>query len=269
MNICRNGHELTESNIYSLRKRDGRIHKLCKTCKRLNRKRYHKIHRNSSNRKSASWKKAALNDGKCSNCATVGVSSPESVYCIRCLERKKVYRQNIKIDVIKLYGGCCNRCGIRNIDFLTIHHKNNDGNIERVATKNHGGSSFYKRLLMLEKRRSDLELLCFNCNLRIHRMNSKDTTASRCNLRTKIKLLSLYGDHCNYCGEKDPLVLCVDHINNNGKLDRMQFGTSTAFYRHLLKIKPRKDIQILCLNCNESKRIQNNHHNHHIHVEGL
>lgn len=72
----------------------------------------------------------------------------------------------------------------------------------------------------------------------------------------KGKILSHYGLLCLCCGENNPILLTVDHINNNGK----EHGTikrrykGSALYRYLVKNDYPIGIQILCFNCNIGKR---------------
>lgn len=58
---------------------------------------------------------------------------------------------------------CCNCCGEREIMFLSIDHKNNDGYKDRKITGN--GTGFY-RWLRLNKYPMDkgYQVLCYNCN---------------------------------------------------------------------------------------------------------
>lgn len=77
------------------------------------------------------------------------------------------YRLLIKHEVIEKYGGKCACCVESQILFLTIDHKNNDGNKERkevYGIKNPATTSWYLKLRR-EPTRKDLQVLCFNCNL--------------------------------------------------------------------------------------------------------
>ena len=70
----------------------------------------------------------------------------------------------------------------------------------------------------------------------------------------------IYGGRCACppCGETQPLFLEIDHVNNDGYLDRQQPGHqsgSTTFLRKLVKIGvPLPEYQLLCSNCNQGKR---------------
>jgi 5-methylcytosine-specific restriction endonuclease McrA len=67
----------------------------------------------------------------------------------------------------------------------------------------------------------------------------------------------MYGDSCVCCGIKDFEVLTLDHINNDGKADRMLHGAGSSFIKYLSKIPKRNDLQLLCWNCNRKKELMN------------
>ncbi len=79
--------------------------------------------------------------------------------------------------------------------------------------------------------------------------------------RLKIDALKAYSNNkakCACCGEKEIDFLCLDHINNDGKEDRKKTGLGTSFLKWLKVHNYPKDLklQVLCFNCNMSKRIQ-------------
>ena len=67
----------------------------------------------------------------------------------------------LRFDIIRGYGGKCECCGESNPYFLTIHHRYNDGHIER---KQEGWQTTYRRLRRENFPRDKYQLLCFNCN---------------------------------------------------------------------------------------------------------
>jgi hypothetical protein len=83
------------------------------------------------------------------------------------LEKQKEYRRKIKLEVLEKYGGKCKCCGENNWEFLAIDHINCDGGDERRARNGSntagGVYSFYLKLRR-EPIRTDLQVLCFNCN---------------------------------------------------------------------------------------------------------
>jgi len=85
-------------------------------------------------------------------------------YAAKTPERNRLYFLKIRKDVVEKYGGVCACCGEPRFEFLTIDHVNNDGGVERKADQKAQGRSWFLRLRREEKR-SDLQVLCWNCNL--------------------------------------------------------------------------------------------------------
>lgn len=132
---------------------------------------------NRSEKRRETWKNRELNN----LCIYCGKNEPSEGKkgCKTCLSKKvektsdfsknnrdKVNQYNLRIkhEVIEKYGNKCICCNETQILFLTIDHKNNDGNIERESIKNYNTSSFYMKLKR-EDIRTDIQVLCFNCNL--------------------------------------------------------------------------------------------------------
>ena len=65
--------------------------------------------------------------------------------------------------------------------------------------------------------------------------------------------IDLYGGKCSCCGESDIRFLTLDHINSDGRKDPM--GRGNALYSALRNCKKRKDLQVLCFNCNCGRQI--------------
>jgi predicted nucleic acid-binding Zn ribbon protein len=62
----------------------------------------------------------------------------------------------------------------------------------------------------------------------------------------------LGGYKCRCCGETEKVFLAVDHINNDGPVDRKQCGGGTGLHR-LVIMRNGVGFQILCFNCNWAK----------------
>ena len=77
-------------------------------------------------------------------------------------------------------------------------------------------------------------------------------TKYRAELRSEMH--AAYGGACACCGEKEPLFLQLDHVFNDGHIDRKQHKTSAKL---LAKLKnkgwPKDRYQLLCANCNHGK----------------
>ena len=89
---------------------------------------------------------------------------------------------------------------------------------------------------------------CFNCRIREQRFIYKT------------KVFDHYGWECKCCGENIVAFLTIDHINNDGYLDRMKKGwkrklTSKDLYFMIIKDKFPDRFQTLCQNCNLGKLV--------------
>ena len=76
---------------------------------------------------------------------------------------EKDYRDNLKEECFLHYGKICKCCGESNIEFLTIHHVNGNGNQHRREIGVGSGGHFY---IWLKKNNfpEGFAVLCFNCN---------------------------------------------------------------------------------------------------------
>lgn len=89
-------------------------------------------------------------------------------------------------------------------------------------------------------------------------------------LLLKHQVIEKYGGVCICCGENQILFLTIDHINNDGKMEREKIKnyTTKSFYLNLRKTDIRDDLQVLCFNCNIGKTI-NNGICPHIHINRI
>ena len=67
--------------------------------------------------------------------------------------------------------------------------------------------------------------------------------------RLKAKVVKMYGGKCACCNEDRIVFLCIDHKNGGGNKNREEFVSHTAYWRSML-VKKRKDLRVLCHNCN-------------------
>lgn len=167
---------------------------------------------------------------------------------VNCAQRSKERYIKIKKELFNYYNDKCNLCGLDNHTMLTIDHVNNDGFKHR---KNQ--SNMYKWLLD-NVGIDGYQLLCFNCNCSKN-IEYKD----KYNLINKTKVINYYGNFCAVCKENRIERLTIDHANNDGAEQRrnLKYVTGAAFYRWLIKnnYPDNLGLQVLCYNCNCSKRI--------------
>jgi len=77
--------------------------------------------------------------------------------------------------------------------------------------------------------------------------------------KNKLKVIEHYGGECCHCKEKDPIVLTVDHVNNDGKNHVDSKGrriTGNQLYSEIIKNNFPNRFQILCCNCNQRKELE-------------
>lgn len=103
-----------------------------------------------------------IRKGLCKGCGAERDSQHK--HCLVCrsrdTEKKQAKRQKLKLKVYELYGNACACCGESNQYFLTLDHINRDGHEER--RKGVKQTQLLKSLLQLK--REDIQLLCYNCN---------------------------------------------------------------------------------------------------------
>lgn len=78
--------------------------------------------------------------------------------------------------------------------------------------------------------------------------------------RVKSIVFKHYGNKCACCGEKEFLFLTIDHINNDGSKHLSSTGKRIAGVRLYCEIRTLgfpKVYQLLCMNCNFGKRMNN------------
>lgn len=63
------------------------------------------------------------------------------------------------------------------------------------------------------------------------------------------------GGSCSCCGESKRSMLDIDHIHGGGSVERRMPGGPNIAYREILAMRnPHSKYQLLCSNCNQSKR---------------
>lgn len=114
------------------------------------------------------------------------------------------------------------------------------------------------------KRRN--ERLCIHCGKELIQDNTRDTCSS-CHYVGRLasgeagwrwvlmrQVLDHYGYICNCCGEKNPLMLTIDHTEGGGNIHRREERkTSNEWLKAVIQENFPSTYQVLCYNCNMSK----------------
>jgi len=73
--------------------------------------------------------------------------------------------------------------------------------------------------------------------------------------KLRIEIIQHYGGKCICCGEIEITFLTIDHINGSGRQHRKSLGGANRFYLWLKRNNFPEGFQVLCMNCNWSKRM--------------
>lgn len=69
-----------------------------------------------------------------------------------------------------------------------------------------------------------------------------------CKARLRARLFDMYGRKCALCGFLDLRALSLDHIAQNGNVERREIGERGVYRRALAEYNP-SEYRILCMNC--------------------
>jgi hypothetical protein len=101
---------------------------------------------------------------------------------------------------------------------------------------------------------------CLNCAQRTKKWMDNPENKRRWSERVteknrarRIFVLSHYGGKCACCGESEMPFLTLDHIHNDGKVDREKVHAG-YWWRWIVKHGFPSHLQVLCWNCNMAKQ---------------
>lgn len=101
-------------------------------------------------------------EGICPQCRTNPVYSNRA-RCLGCLRKQSGRSKRLRVRAIEFLGARCVCCGEENLGFLTLDHINNDGYKDRSPIQRGRNISTLARAILARKR-TDIQVLCFNCN---------------------------------------------------------------------------------------------------------
>lgn len=169
-------------------------------------------------------------------------------------EAIKLYRLNLKKEVIEAYGGNCFNCSESRIFALNIDHIDQGAGLKHRRSL--GNTNIYK-WLKSENFPSGFRLACWNCNwlayLEIinHSHHRRAKESRRRKQRQKLATISLLGGKCVVCNTNDTRVLTIQHKNNDGATHRKSLGIkSKNMWKVILKCGNLEDFECRCRTCN-------------------
>ncbi len=187
-------------------------------------------------------------------CIRCGQKPPRQgkTQCDFCANDNKDKYNAVKMDIYyqRRSAGQCVRCGVDTIGFavhcdICAKYMKQKDKIRYDQSKNDGLCAHCHKLPPINK-----ETLCLDCKMN-NAARGKETRNKQ-----KFIVIDHYGGKCEYCGEKDLDVLCIDHIDGSGGQHRKKLAKDgTTTYRWLVKNNYPVGFQVLCFNCNMKKHL--------------
>lgn len=152
---------------------------------------------------------------------------------------KKIRCKKRKVELIKLNGGKCIKCGEDNIDSLCFHHIDNK---KAIISK-----LLDRSLERIEKEVKKCVVICYNCHQTEHYRNDRNSIKYRSkSTKHNSELIEKFKkEHsCELCNEDDHRKLCLIFENTRSNVLRN--------CNKFLKEEDIKPIKILCANCHRN-----------------
>lgn len=161
----------------------------------------------------------------------------DRTFCRDCLDKKALSaRKGTRCRV-------CN-CPLENGKFLCPTHTRGISTVKKIRI-----DKYKKAGICVDCGKNPTERNRVRCP-RCHTRNL--TTNNNTYRKFSRDVIILYGGKCVCCGETELNFLTLDHINNDGALQRKERSAGSATYKWVMKERP-ADLQVLCYNCNCAK----------------
>ncbi len=160
---------------------------------------------------------------------------------------------------LKRQSGICSSCGKTGITTSDCSDcqqvKNERSKQRRVELKSKG------LCIVCAIKPSINKNFCVDCNkIKLDKQKTdpkRKVWSKRTKLKTKDKVFNHYGGYiCRCCGETTKQFLSIDHIHGGGEKHRKEIGRSET-YRWLVKNNFPEGYQVLCMNCQFGRRMNN------------
>ena len=177
-------------------------------------------------------------------------------------KNKKKYQSKLKFYVLQHYSNGtpkCACCGETHFEFLTID--------EIFGNKHPHLHKHFYRWIIDNNYPENFQILCVECNwlkgvnktrfCSAHHPELYITSQELTYQKEKDITLEHYSTpvtQCACCGETNKRLLTIDHIHGDGKQHRQKIGKN--IYRWIIQNNFPEGFQILCMNCNFIKGVQ-------------
>jgi len=183
------------------------------------------------------------------------------VQCEYTTRRARVLRSTIRGYLINHLGGfICVKCNINEPTVLMIVYKEFNGSKNKGVLTNKRINYYNENI---DEANNDLIILCHNCERRKRNDQRPTNNASWqkygriARHKRRLQIFDILNQKtCQKCGEDDFQVLEIDHINDPGNRTlKDKFKNKDNEHRYYINHTEqcKKDLQILCCNCNHLK----------------
>lgn len=94
-----------------------------------------------------------------------------------------------------------------------------------------------------------------------NRLARHRTQTQKRRLQQKAEVISVLGEVCSHCGFSDSRALVIDHVNDDGYLERREIRKDYEKYMRKVATDTTGRYQLLCANCNLIKEYERRQRN--------
>lgn len=235
---------------------------------RIERIEYEKPHKEKiKSQKSSVWHKYYSKNSKrlIKKNAKYYQKNKDEIHLKRNIRRNRNYFEKRNSLMGILGGVICKQCKFKDHRALNIEHIHDTGYLDDKRFYDDRKRNLYYIEHPLEAIKN-LQIFCSNCNQSKEydrKKSTKKSTKSR-NVSKRKKYQEkkdlvidiLGGNFCKQCNCNNLKCLDIDHIHNDGNKERRRSKTGLTLFNYIINnpIESKKNLQILCRNCNQIKK---------------
>ncbi|KKK99417.1 hypothetical protein LCGC14_2632970 [marine sediment metagenome] len=224
--------------------------KICSKCQKNPAKENHYRCQECDRRYYREFYRAKKEQGLCGKCNSVNLGN--TLLCVECTKKQSRSQQDRRIKYKEAH--MCVVCGSKLSNTDTIECQTCI--LKRQATWEDKADSRYMedKCGRCGKKPPQYGMktcrACLDKSALYHKKYRDKIISER--KKRKLLIFDHYGNKCTCCGENHPLLLNVDHINNDAKQKNHRNNTD-MFYKGIIDENFPSCYQLLCWNCNMGK----------------